>query len=602
MAPDPYKTTIKAIKWALLLLILFLIFLPSLIAPYAPEKLDVPYSLPSSLHPLGTNTIGEDNLTVLIYSSRTSLFIGLSTAVIASLLGGMLGIASGYHRGRLEKVIMAGTDLFILIPALPLLILLAAYSTPGPWGLVFILSLTSWPSMARVVRAAVLPFGDIGFVRSAKGLGASSLYITTRHILPHVKGVIMGKALTVVAGALAAEGGVTFLGLADPRTMSWGAMIHDAFTGGAFVNGAYWWYLPPVSAISFVVLVFTFLGRKIGEPEFPNLFADILTAPGKNEASLPPAQENILTIKNLTVRLTPFTKGPAHTALDNLSLHLREGERLALIGQTGGGKSILLAAILRLLPEKTLLTGEVCFKEKNILAMAAREISRFRAKDVAYVPQGTANSFNPLIKVGRQIIEAAVVHGNRNRREAEAQAISLLRRLGVSEPDLWMRTYPHHMSGGMVQRALVAAAIMSEAPLLLMDEPTKGLDSGSVNTVITELLNHSRQSFVVVTHDLSFVRRIATSVAVIHASCIVELCHRDAFFESPLHPYSQALRDALSEEEIAPLTRVDSMPNEGEDDECPFRPWCRQAFSACSQAPPMTEVSGQWVRCWKYVN
>jgi peptide/nickel transport system permease protein len=583
----------------LLLGILASIIFPAMFAPYPPDKLDAPYGLPGKLHLLGTNAIGADNLTILIYSTGTSLFIGIMTTTIATILGTMLGIAAGYRRGGPDKAIMAVTDLFLLIPSLPLLILVSAYSTPGPWGLVIILSLTSWPASARVVRAAVLPFESMGFVRSAKGLGASSLYITTRHILPHVKGIIIGKALTVAAGAMAAEGGIAFLGLADPRTMSWGAMIHDAFTSGAFINAAYWWYLPPVSAISIVVLILTFLGRKIGETQHPNLFADILPSQKEKAANRPPIKEG-LSVCSLSVQLTPFGKGIPHTALDNVSLSVREGERMAIIGQTGGGKSILLAAILRLLPEETTASGEIWFENKSILELTNREIIKFRSRDASYVPQGTANSMNPLIRVGRQIIEASVIHRGIKHRQVETQAVSLLRRLHITEPEQWMKTYPHRLSGGMMQRALVATAMMSDAPLILLDEPTKGLDSSSEDAVIQELLRHSQRSFLVATHDLSFVRRFATKVVVIHASRIVEQCSCDAFFESPLHPCSKALLDSYSEEWMPPAAGLGNVRTDDKNGGCSFRQWCPDAFAECSQEPPIMEITDQQVRCWKY--
>jgi oligopeptide/dipeptide ABC transporter ATP-binding protein len=544
----------NAIRWMLMLSILASIIFPAVFAPYAPDKLDVPYGLPDKLHLLGTNAIGADNLTILIYSTGTSLFIGIMTTTIATILGTILGIAAGYRRGWLEKAIMAVTDLFLLLPSLPLLILISAYSTPGPWGLVIMLSLTSWPASARVVRAAVLPFESMGFVRSSKGFGASSLYITTHHILPHVKGIIIGKALTVAAGAMAAEGGIAFLGLADPRTMSWGAMIHDAFTSGAFINAAYWWYLPPVSAISLVVLILTILGRKIGEPRRPNLFADNLPSQKKKSATRPPIKNYGLSVCNLSVQLTPLGKGIPHAALDNVSLSVREGERMAIIGQTGGGKSILLAAILRLLPEATKASGEIWFKDKSIFDLTNREIIQFRSSDVAYVPQGTANSMNPLIRVGRQIIETSVIHRGIKRRPAETQAISLLGRLDITEPDQWMKTFPHRLSGGMMQA----------------------------------------------THDLSFVRRFATKVAVIHASRVVEQCSCDAFFESPLHPFSKALLDSYSEGWMAPAAGLDNVRTVDEDGGCSFRQWCPDAFAECSQEPPLMKIKDQQARCWKY--
>lgn len=246
----------------IIILILFLtmaVFAP-LLSPHNPWALGTPYLPPEKGHPLGTNDIGQDLLSELIYGARISLFIGFFAAFLATSMGTVIGLLAGYLRGTWDELFMRLADLFFLIPTLPLVIVLVAYLRPSIWNIIIAIALLGWASTARVVRARVLQVREMPFVKSARALGGGSFYIVFKHLLPNTTEVIMAKASLAVAGAMLTEAGISFLGLGDPTQKSWGMMLHYAFSRGGVVNGYWWWYLPPTFCISLAVLGFVLLG------------------------------------------------------------------------------------------------------------------------------------------------------------------------------------------------------------------------------------------------------------------------------------------------------------------------------------------------------
>ncbi|OPY49849.1 MAG: D-ala-D-ala transporter subunit [Methanosaeta sp. PtaU1.Bin112] len=245
----------------LFILILFLavaIFAP-LIAPHDPEESKTPYQPPNQEHRLGTNDIGQDILSELIYASRVSLTIGFLAGLISVLIGATLGMLAGYYRGIVEEMVMATGDVVLLIPGLPLMIILAAYLSPSMWNIVLVVGLLWWCSTARVVHSRVLQLREMPFVEAARALGGGDLYIIFHHILINSKEVIYAKFALAVASAMLTEASLSFLGLGDPLNISWGEMIHFAFSRGGFANDMWWWYLPPGLMICACVLGFVLI-------------------------------------------------------------------------------------------------------------------------------------------------------------------------------------------------------------------------------------------------------------------------------------------------------------------------------------------------------
>ena len=248
------------------ILILFLsiaLFAP-LIAPYDPRETGSPYQPPNTEHRLGTNDIGQDILSELIYATRVSLAIGFMAGSISIIIGATLGMLAGYYRGRIEELVMAISDVVLLVPGLPLMIILAAYLSPSMWNIIFVVGLLWWCSTTRVVHSRVLQLREMPFVEAARSLGAGDGYIILHHILINCKEIIQAKFALAVASAMLTEASLSFLGLGDPLNLSWGEMIHFAFSRGGFANDMWWWYLPPGLMICASVLGFVMISM---EPE-----------------------------------------------------------------------------------------------------------------------------------------------------------------------------------------------------------------------------------------------------------------------------------------------------------------------------------------------
>jgi len=248
------------------ILILFLsiaLFAP-LIAPYDPQETGSPYQPPNAEHRLGTNDIGQDILSELIYATRVSLAIGFMAGSISIIIGATLGMLAGYYRGRIEELVMAISDVVLLVPGLPLMIILAAYLSPSMWNIIFVVGLLWWCSTTRVVHSRVLQLREMPFVEAARSLGAGDGYIILHHILINCKEIIQAKLALAVASAMLTEASLSFLGLGDPLNISWGEMIHFAFSRGGFANDMWWWYLPPGLMICASVLGFVMISM---EPE-----------------------------------------------------------------------------------------------------------------------------------------------------------------------------------------------------------------------------------------------------------------------------------------------------------------------------------------------
>ena len=258
----------------LVMIVLFLalaIFAP-LVSPHDPWETEKPYLPPSGEHPLGTNDIGQDILSELIYATRVSLSIGFLAGFLSVFVGASLGMLAGYYRGAVEEVVMAVSDMVLLIPGLPFMIILAAYLSPSMYNIVLVVSLLWWCPTARVVHSRVLQLREMPFVEAAISLGGRDSYIIIHHILINSKEIIYAKLALSVASAMATEASLSFLGLGDPLSISWGEMIHFSFSRGGFANDMWWWYLPPGIMICASVLSFVMIGM---EPERTNRMVEL---------------------------------------------------------------------------------------------------------------------------------------------------------------------------------------------------------------------------------------------------------------------------------------------------------------------------------------
>jgi peptide/nickel transport system permease protein len=220
---------------------------------------------PSPKHLLGTDELGRDMLTLIVYGGRISLLVGFLATIIAGVLGTTMGSVSGYFGGWLDDLLMRINDLFLVIPGLPLMIVLSALLGRGIWNIIFVIGILSWSGTCRVIRSQVISIKEKSFIESARAAGAGDMWILTRHILPNVLPLIVAQMVVQVGGAILSESALSFLGLGDPTKVSWGMILHYAFSCGALSSG-YWWYLlPPGICVALVVLSFSFMGYSLDQ-------------------------------------------------------------------------------------------------------------------------------------------------------------------------------------------------------------------------------------------------------------------------------------------------------------------------------------------------
>ncbi len=267
-----FRNKLGLAGFSILLAFSLMAVLADVLASYDPyEVVGPPYSPPSDKFPLGTNDIGQDIFSEFVYGSRVSLYVGLTAPLIASVLGTLLGLASGYLGGLVDEFVVGAVDVMLALPSLPLIVVLAAYLGPSLNNIILILAFFGWSGFARVVRAQVLSLRERPYVEAARAVGASGPRIMFKHILPHVIPLIMANIVLGATSAILTEAGLSFLGLGDPTVKSWGQILRRAQAGHALDQGLWLWVFVPGLGIALLGTGFTLLGMAIEERVNPRL-------------------------------------------------------------------------------------------------------------------------------------------------------------------------------------------------------------------------------------------------------------------------------------------------------------------------------------------
>jgi len=310
--------------------------------------------------------------------------------------------------------------------------------------------------------------------------------------------------------------------------------------------------------------------------------------PGVIQKGLP-----LLDIRHLKVEyLTP--RGPVH-AVDDVSFTLYSGEVVGLAGESGSGKSTIAHALLRILPAPALITGgQVLFTGRDVLEMSEAELEQFRWSEMSIVFQSAMNALNPVMRIREQLLDVMQAHGLTGD-EANQRAVRLFDLVGI-EPGR-LDAYPHQLSGGMRQRAVIAIALTLAPPLLIMDEPTTALDVVVQKDILQQIVRLKEEldfSILFITHDLSLLVEFSDHIAIMYAGEIVEKAPARELFERPLHPYTLGLMNSFPSisGEKKQLTGIPGSPPDlvQPPSGCRFHPRCPQAMSICSQAAPVTKT------------
>ncbi len=321
----------------------------------------------------------------------------------------------------------------------------------------------------------------------------------------------------------------------------------------------------------------------------------------------PAAVAPLLTVRNLITRFN--TAAGVFNAVDGISFSIYPGQTLALVGESGCGKSVTALSLMRLVTEPgRIVGGQIIMENRDLLSMTESQMRRVRGGKIAMIFQEPMTSLNPVFTIGFQIVEAIQLHQKVSNSQAVAIAETALRRVGVADAGRRLRDYPHQMSGGMKQRVMIAMALACNPSLLIADEPTTALDV-TIQAQILELLGEVRaatnMAVLLITHDLGIVAENADVVAIMYAGRIVEFAAVDELFANPLHPYTRGLLACVPRlnQELQRLPAIPGMVPSPLDwpPGCRFEPRCThcqgQARQRCKQAmPPLNEVfPGHWV-------
>ena len=306
-----------------------------------------------------------------------------------------------------------------------------------------------------------------------------------------------------------------------------------------------------------------------------------------------------------------FTTAGTVKAVDGVSYDIEAGETVGIVGESGCGKSVSALSILRLIPDPPgkIVGGKILFMGRNLLELSDVEIRKVRGHEIAMVFQEPMTSLNPVLTIGRQITETLEQHMGIDRQEADARAVELLGMVGISDAERRLKQYPHHFSGGMRQRVMIAMALSCEPKLIIADEPTTALDvtiQAQILELMKDLTRRLGVALIIITHNLGVVARYADKVNVMYAGKIVEKGSARQIYHNPSHPYTIGLLASVPRLDHKRGTKL--VPIEGQppdltllDQGCAFRPRCRFAEDICTrEIPPLEEVGGgQYSACWQ---
>ncbi|MEU9024449.1 dipeptide/oligopeptide/nickel ABC transporter permease/ATP-binding protein [Actinomadura sp. NPDC048394] len=599
---------------AVVLLVAICAVLAPLIAPYDPLKGDIRDGLldPSAHHWLGTDKLGRDVLSRLLYGARTALLSAIEAVGIAAAIGIPLGLLSGYLGGWTDRILMRIVEGVMSVPFLVLAIALISVLGPGLWKSMAVVGVVYAMTLVRLVRGEALAAREELYVDGVRVAGAGSGRIVFRHILPNITPPLIVQITLMIAGAIIAEATLSFLGLgAQAGDASWGSMLSDA---QASIRESFFLALPPGFAILFTVLAFNQVGDGVRD-----LFAreakagslgvnPVLRAGGHGEA--PPAgatvDDPVLSVRDLTVSFPQPGAGRV-TVVQGVSLDVGKGEIVGLVGESGSGKSVTAMSLLGLVPDPGRVRAtSIRLDDRDLAGLTFDELRKVRGGEIGVVFQEPIASLNPAYTVGDQVAEVLREHEGLSRAKARERVVDLFDQVHISDPAGRLGDYPHQFSGGMAQRVMIAMALACGPRLLVADEPTTALDvtvQGQVLDLLLELREQTGMSILLITHDLGVVADVADRVAVMYAGQLVECGPTEEVFRRPSHPYTEGLLTSLPRN-VRRTGRLPSIPGvvpppSAWPEGCHFAPRCAHARPECSAGPIELAAGGRdrAVRC-----
>jgi peptide/nickel transport system permease protein len=581
------------------------------------------FSGPSADHWLGTDHLGRDVASRLMFGSRVTIRVVLQVVGVALAIAVPIGLIAGYLGGRVDVALMRIMDAIMSVPTLILAMAFAAASDLSFNYALLGISIGLTPTLARLTRAETLAVREETFVEASKAAGTPTLRVVWARVLPGIASPLIVQSSIYMGGAILAEASLSILGVGVPTgEPAWGSMLSEAFENA---QRGFWQMFYPGAAIALTVLAFNLVGDGLRDAlgldpgqrygartrmglTLANRRAEVVDAVQARAEGVETAP--ILEVDGLTVQFET-DDGPVAVVQD-VTFDVQRGEVLGLVGESGSGKTVTSLSIMRLLPSPpaSVSGGQIRYEGRDLLSLPFREMRKLRGREIAMVFQDPMASLNPAHTIGFQIAETVRMHEGADRRTARRRAVEMLDRVGISEPQRRVDDHPHQLSGGMRQRAMIALALACSPKLLLADEPTTALDV-TVQAQILELLRELQGEFglsvVFVTHDMGVVADLCDRVAVMYAGQIVEQAAADDLFGRTSHPYTEGLLESMPQlaNSVSDLYAIPGrVPTPAEMPAgCRFGPRCQYAEDRCRepQAIPLYDHAGRSLtRCLRH--
>ena len=569
-----FKNMRMSSKISLILLILVALtaILAPLIAPHDPLEIFTARQAPGNGFLFGTDDKGRDILSRMLYGGRYSLVIGFGATLFALFFGSIVGAIAAVARKSVSEVIMRVLDIIMSVPGIALaavLVLILGNSVPA---IIFSIGFMYTPQIARIVRANIVSEYGEDYVRAVIVSGAQAPWILIKHVLRNCIAPIMVFTVTLVADAIIFEASLTFIGagITEP-TATWGNILADA--RGGVLAGRWWQALFPGIAIMVTCLALNILSEGLtdamaakpgamvasDDEDVESRRADDILASDPVRAYAEQAEslnrrlaalrevelqrtdrhvpdlsvKPLLQVKNLSIQFD--THGDVKV-VDNVSFEVRPGQCMALVGESGCGKSITTKVIMSLTDPNETVTGEVLFGDTDLLKLTKDEHRKLLGHEIAMVYQDALSSLNPSMLISTQMKQLTSRGGTRSAEE-------LLELVGL-DPKRTLESYPHELSGGQRQRVLIAMALTRDPKLIICDEPTTALDV-TVQKQVIKLLNDLQAklgfAMIFVSHDLALVAEVASEITVLYAGQVIEQAPTTELLTNPIHEYTRGL-------------------------------------------------------------
>ena len=534
------------------------------IAPYDPTKSDYESlnQLPSAKHLMGTDELGHDIFSRMIYGTQFTLSGALLCLILAILVGCSLGLVAGYFGGIWDNF---GNWFSNILQALPgLIVLLAAASVLGNnlYLAMSIYGILLSPSFFRLVFASVRAVRNELYVDAARVSGLGDFKIITKHVLGVVRAPLIIQSGIVASIAISIQSGLQFLGFGDIDSISWGSLLINGFNNIFTQPIRLLWPALGIALLIMSLILFSTTLRDELERIGPRVRQSTKKSLDEHvsEDAISPAVihpepnrsgAEILSINNLEIGYLQ-AGGKYKVVVHDANLSINKGEVVGLVGESGSGKTQTALAILGLLPVGgTILKGSIKFDAVELRNLTSKDYEKLRGRRISYIPQEPMSNLDPSFTIGSQMVEPLRYVLGLDKAEAKLKTLKLLEMVGLPNPQKTFSSYPHEISGGQAQRVLIARALSCDPDLIIADEPTTALDvtiQAEILDVLRDLQQKTGVAILLVTHNFGVVADLCDRVAVMQYGRIVESGGVIDIFDNPKHPYTKELLNAILDE------------------------------------------------------